>query len=55
MEIMVDVLKNASPKRKQGNARRVFQEIADIFVALHLLIAADRIEGTDRARMLPQA
>jgi hypothetical protein len=54
MEITVDVLKNAFPKRKQGTARRVFQEIADIFAALHLLIVADRMEGAERVRMLPQ-
>ena len=52
METTADVLKNALSKRKQATPHRVFQEVADIFVALRLLIVADRIEGAEKARML---
>jgi len=51
METTADVLKNAISKRKEGAPHRVFQEVADIFVALRLLIVADRIEGAEKGRM----
>jgi hypothetical protein len=51
MEITANVLKDTFPKRKQGHLRKAFQEVADIFMALHLLISADRIEGAEQARM----
>jgi hypothetical protein len=52
MDITAEVLKSTFPKRKSSNPRWVFQGVADLFTALHLLIAADRIEAAERTGIL---
>jgi EAL domain-containing protein (putative c-di-GMP-specific phosphodiesterase class I) len=52
MDIAVEILKDTFSTRRHGNPRSFFQKLAEMFVALHLLIVADRIEGAEQARML---
>ena len=54
MDITANVLKSTFTKRKHGTPRGIFQEIADVAIALRLLIVADRLEGLERAKLLRQ-
>jgi hypothetical protein len=46
---------NTRAAEKRTSARNFFHEIADIFMTLHLLLAAEKSENRARARVLKQA
>jgi hypothetical protein len=48
------VHRDSRSQTKDSRPKRVIQEIADFFTTFHLLVAADRIEAVEQARLTKQ-